>query len=59
MINICTCGHIESSHKISQITICWDCVTEGITGSRWSKASHNFKRDNLRYLEKVILAKGR
>jgi hypothetical protein len=50
----CRCGHLEYKHLTGQmLTICEDCLEEGVIGSRWTKASHKFVADNLRYLEQL------
>jgi hypothetical protein len=50
----CKCGHLFYAHHTGKVlTICSDCVEAGTIGNRWTKASHIFVADNLRYLESL------
>ena len=52
----CVCGHEELMHHLGGgCRQCWTTTTNGfvIFSQRMKIAAHEFKRDNLKYLEEV------
>jgi hypothetical protein len=45
----CRCGHLIKDHGISGCFVCYEGLAKDL--SRYDKGRHNFKLDNLKYLE--------
>ena len=62
-MEICICGHNEKNHLIlygdeSQLFFCNDCSKERNMGVNTFSNFHEYKPDNLRYLEEIAYQKG-
>lgn len=47
----CVCGHAKGSHY-EKALVCWLCLEE-VESILDKKFSHNFKLDNLKYIEMI------
>lgn len=54
----CHCGHQKSAHENEGICIVCDALYAGTVLSLSSKVWHQYKADNLRYLEQQVDLKG-
>jgi hypothetical protein len=47
----CTCGHLKSDHRTNVCLGCWLDPNHHKYFSKRARAAHEFKLDNLKYLE--------